>query len=313
MAPLHAELRESRERKGLTLEALHAATRISPDFLAAIERGDFDFLPKTYIRLFLRTYATHVGMDPQYVLDRYEELVRPVPEEGTPPVEGPRRPLSWGGVVALAAGLILLGWSGVLLFRGQMGGIFPSSNPRGISPSFPVSAENTTSVEGLSKGLPDTAADRTSKATTPDTAVPPATAGQQGRDTASVRSVPIAGLGQDSAMVLEGVGVEETWLDVSVDGQRAFRGTVKPGDERRWTARERFYVVAGRSSGVQFSLQGKPLSRAKSWASEVLRMSITRAGVVLERRPREARPADARGDTAAQRRGTEVDTGSGGQ
>jgi hypothetical protein len=109
-------------------------------------------------------------------------------------------------------------------------------------------------------------------------------------------------------LVLEGVGVEETWLDVSVDGQRAFRGIIRPGDTRQWTARERFYVVAGRSSGVQFSLQGRPLSRAKSWASEVLRMSITRAGVVVEQRPREARPAEARGDTASRPRDTAADT-----
>ncbi|OGG46305.1 MAG: hypothetical protein A3F84_02450 [Candidatus Handelsmanbacteria bacterium RIFCSPLOWO2_12_FULL_64_10] len=310
MAPLHVELRESRERKGLTLEALHTATRISLEFLAAIERGDFDFLPKTYIRLFLRSYATHVGMDPQYVLDRYEELVRPMPEETPgPPVEERRRPLSWGVVVALAAGLILLGWSGVLLFKGRMGGM-----PEGLRG---FSSPPAASVEGASGGetpggdsasdRPSVAAEGSSKGAVPDTASSPATAGQQGRDTASVHLTSVAGLGQDSMLVLEGVGVEETWLDVSADGQRVFRGTVRPGDTRRWTARERFYVVAGRSSGVQFSLQGTPLPRAKSWASEVLRMSITRAGVEVEHRPRSA---GAREDTASQRRDTAADTGS---
>jgi|GEM_PF-1865758 len=318
MAPLHIELRESRERKGLTLEALHAATRISLDFLAAIERGDFDFLPKTYIRLFLRSYATHVGMDPQYVLDRYEEMVRPVPipeEAQGPPVEEQRRPVSWGVVVALAAGLILLGWSGVFLFKGQMGGA--PEGPRGLP--YPPAA----SVEGASKGdvsggdsasdRPSVAAEGSSKGAAPDTASSPATAGQQGRDTASAFWAPKSGSGQDSMLVLEGVGVEETWLDVSADGQRVFRGTVRPGEARRWTARERFYVVAGRSSGVQFALQGTPLPRAKSWASEVLRMSITRDGAVVEQRPREARPAGAGEDTASRRRGAAADTGSGGQ
>jgi cytoskeletal protein RodZ len=306
MTPLHVELRESRERKGLTLEALHTSTRIGLDFLAAIERGDFDFLPKTYIRLFLRSYATHVGMDPQYVLDRYEELVRPVPEETQgPPVEEQRRPLSWGVVVALAAGLVVLGWSGVLLFKGQMGGA--PEGPRGFA-SSPAS-----SVEGTSERERPAAAEGSLQVAAPDTASSPATAGQQGRDTSPVLSTPIAGLGQDSALVLEGVGVEETWLDVSADGQRVFRGTVKPGDAQRWTARERFYVVAGRSGGVQFSLQGRPIPRVGSGPPEVLRMSVTRAGVVVEQRPREVRPAEARGDTAPQRRDTAADTGSGGQ
>lgn len=305
MASLHTELRESRERKGLTLETLQAATRINPDFLAAIERGNFEFLPKTYIRLFLRTYATHVGMDPQYVLDRYEELVRPVPEE-TAPVEEKRRPLSWGVVIALAAGLILLGLSGVFLFRGRMGE--SPASPRGFR-----SSPSSGGVEETTGGHRDSAVEGAPQATATDT-TSPAAANRPARDTASVRSIPITGLEQDSVMVLQGVGVEETWLDVSVDGQRVFRGTINAGDERKWTAHERFYIVAGRSSGVQFSLQGRPLPRAKGWASEILRMSITRAGVVVEQRPREEgpRPAGAREDTAVPRPASR-DTGSKGQ
>lgn len=316
MTPLHVELRESRERKGLTLEALHTSTRISLDFLAAMERGDFDFLPKTYIRLFLRSYATQVGMDPPYVLDRYEELVRPVPEETQgPPVEEQRRPLSWGVVVALAAGLVVLGWSGVLLFKGRMG-IAPEG-PRGLPSSSVASVEGTSEGEkpggDSASDRPSVAAEGPLKAAAQDTASSPATAGPQGRDAASVLATPVAGLEQDSALVLEGVGVEETWLDVSADGQRVFRGTVGRGDAQKWAARERFYVVAGRSSGVQFSLQGRPIPQAKLGAPEVLRMSITRAGVVVEQGPRKARPSEARGDTAPQRRDTAADTGSGGQ
>jgi transcriptional regulator with XRE-family HTH domain len=304
MASLHTELRENRERRGLTLETLQAATRINPDFLAAIERGDFDFLPKTYIRLFLRTYATHVGMDPQYVLDRYEEMVRPVPVETEAlPVEEPRRPPSRKMAVVVAAGLVLIGLSGVLLLRGQRGDMSPAG-PRGFSvPGFSGQA----SVEETPGRSRDSVAEGAPRAVSPDTTASPAEAGRQAQDTTSVPT-PVAGLGQDSVLVLEGVGVEETWLDVSVDGQRAFRGTIKPGDERKWAAHERFYVVAGRSSGIQFSLQGKPLPRAKGWASEILRMSITRAGVVVERKPRGARE-----DSASQRRGTEVDTGGGGR
>ncbi|MSS71683.1 MAG: helix-turn-helix domain-containing protein [Candidatus Latescibacteria bacterium] len=292
MASLHIELRENRERKGLTLETLQAATRINPDFLVAIERGDFDFLPKTYIRLFLRTYATHVGMDPQYVLDRYEELVRPVPEEmEAPPVEEKRHPLSWRVVIALAAGLVLLGLIGVFLFKGRMGDMSPEG-PRGFS-SSPADSPGQASVEGPSGGHRDSTAEGAPKATVPDTVSPPAAVDREARDTTSVHSIPVEGLGQDSVMVLEGVGVEETWLDVSADSQRAYRGMIKPGDERKWVARERFFIVAGRSSGVQFSFQGNPLPRSKGWASEILRMSITRAGVVVERKPRSSsEPAD---------------------
>ena len=292
MTPLHEELREARERQRLTLDALHAVTRINRDALEAIERGDFDFLPKTYVRLFLRTYATHMGMDPQYVLDRYEALKKPLPTEA--PVEIPRpRRVSWGTVVALTVGFFLLGWAGITAFKNRMGDQYPASSPGGRAPSSPsgsVPAPAAPESVDLSQGAaPQTA--------TPDTTV-------------RLISGISAWWGQDSVVALQGVCIEQTWLDISADGQRVFRGEMKPGEARTWTARDRFYIVAGRSSGVQFSLQGRPLPRAQAWASEVLRMAVTRKGAEVERK---RRPAESSEDTAAQRRGAATDTGGGGR
>jgi cytoskeletal protein RodZ len=295
MTPLHVELREGRERKGLTLDALHATTRISRDFLEAVERGDFDFLPRTYVRLFLRRYATQVGMDPQYVLDRYEELKGPKPDEVQVVME-PRRPVSWGVVAALAVGFGLLGWAGVTMFRNRVGDRYPAPPPEAASVGeAPVQA----APESLGPAL----AGRV-QAAGPDSASVPASAERP--DTASVRTAfGVAWPEGDSAAVLRGVCVEQTWLDVSADGQRAFRGEMKPGEERTWTARERFFVVAGRSSGIQFSLGGSPLPRSKAWASEVLRMSITRNGVAIEPRRRPPAGEEARDTASADSAGRE--------
>ncbi len=293
MTPLHEELREARERQRLTLDALHAATRINRDALEAIERGDFDFLPKTYVRLFLRTYATHVGMDPQYVLDRYEELKKPLSTE-VPAVLPRQRRVSWGTVVALTVGFFLLGWAGITAFKNRMGDQYPTASRGGGGPSSssgdapaPAAPESV----GLSQGSG-------SQSATPDTVAARSTSGGP------------AWWGQDSVVALQGVCVEETWLDISADGARVFRGEMKPGEARTWTARDRFYVVAGRSSGVQFSLQGRQIPRAQAWASEVLRMAVTRKGVEVEKK---RRPAESPEDTATQRRSAATDTGGGGR
>src|SRR5687768_12093764 len=69
-----ATLRRARTRKGLTLDQLARATKISVPALDALENNDFDRLPATiYTRGFLRVYAREVGLDPEETVDDYLE------------------------------------------------------------------------------------------------------------------------------------------------------------------------------------------------------------------------------------------------
>lgn len=68
-------LRSERLAHGITLEEIEQRTRIRKQHLIAIEAGEFHRLPEAaYVRAFLRHYATSVGLDPQSILDRYEQL-----------------------------------------------------------------------------------------------------------------------------------------------------------------------------------------------------------------------------------------------
>jgi len=63
-------LREARERAGMTLQQLVAATRIPERHLLLIEKGDFAALPaKTYATGFARSYARAVGLDERATAD----------------------------------------------------------------------------------------------------------------------------------------------------------------------------------------------------------------------------------------------------
>jgi cytoskeleton protein RodZ len=65
-------LRDQREARGLDLKAVESALRIRLPHLEAIEQGRFDLLPgAAYIPAFLRSYAQHVGLDPEKVLTAY--------------------------------------------------------------------------------------------------------------------------------------------------------------------------------------------------------------------------------------------------
>ena len=57
-------LRHAREKRGLSLEEVEQATKIRPRYIEGLEREDYDMLPAPiYIRGFLKTYATFLGLD----------------------------------------------------------------------------------------------------------------------------------------------------------------------------------------------------------------------------------------------------------
>ena len=75
-APLN--LATLRQRKGITLEQIAEATKISTRFLRAIEDEEFDKLPGGIFNTsYLRQYAECLGIDGSKLLARYEASVNP--------------------------------------------------------------------------------------------------------------------------------------------------------------------------------------------------------------------------------------------
>lgn len=67
-------LREARETKGLTLAEVQAQTRINARFLEALETGEYAVLPSpVHVRGFLRNYSRFLELDPQPLVERYEQ------------------------------------------------------------------------------------------------------------------------------------------------------------------------------------------------------------------------------------------------
>ena len=66
------ELKEAREKSGISLQQVSAKTRIDIKFLEAIEKGDFSFLPELYVKAFIKQYAKVVGLDEEEVSEKYD-------------------------------------------------------------------------------------------------------------------------------------------------------------------------------------------------------------------------------------------------
>ena len=65
-------LRKARLAKKWRFRDLEQRTKINVTFIKAMENGDFDFLPKPYVKAFIRAYATEVELDVQEVIKHFE-------------------------------------------------------------------------------------------------------------------------------------------------------------------------------------------------------------------------------------------------
>lgn len=66
------ELKQQREKSGLSLQQLATKTRIDLKFLEAIDQANFAFLPDLYVKAFVKQYAKTVGLDENLMIKKYE-------------------------------------------------------------------------------------------------------------------------------------------------------------------------------------------------------------------------------------------------
>ena len=72
MTSFYNDLKELRQGQKIELSEVANRTKINIQYLEALEKGDFSFLPLVYVRLFLRAYAVEIGADKDDILNQLE-------------------------------------------------------------------------------------------------------------------------------------------------------------------------------------------------------------------------------------------------
>ncbi len=236
MTKLGSLLREAREAKGLSLQDVEEATRIRLTYLSAFESGEYDELPPlVYARGLLRTYALFLGLDPQEALALYAQEAPPVQAQRGPtfmaqPLSMRRRldPELLASLVILVAILVALAW----VVRGY---ILPLAQEPS-RPATPVEAPT-----GVMAGATET------RPVAPTAGIRPA-------QTSAPAGAPTAASPQIELRVTL---IGGTTVQVRVDGQVAFEGTLPPGDSRTWVARQAVALRAEDGSLVSVTVNGR--------------------------------------------------------
>lgn len=128
VAAFGEELRHEREMRGLALEAICEATKVSPKHIRALESGAFSELPGgVFRRGFVRSYLGALGLEQDPWMRRFEESCRASGVPDPADVEwaafaenvkngraSTRRRTGWGwlGAMLLAGVLGTAGWCG---------------------------------------------------------------------------------------------------------------------------------------------------------------------------------------------------------
>ena len=113
-SPFGEHLKREREMRGVSLEEVSSATRISTKFLVAIESGQWNQLPGgAFNRGFIRSTSRYLGLDEDGMVAEYSLETTTNGSTHAPPRVWTDRPREWKRIAA-AAGLIVLlaggGW-----------------------------------------------------------------------------------------------------------------------------------------------------------------------------------------------------------
>lgn len=107
-------LRQAREGQDVSLEDVSALLKIREDHLQALENNDFDRLPgHVYAIGFIRTYATHLGLNAGELITLFKEATLTLPVDEAAYNEAGGEPVSLGlkiGLGVFAVFLVYLMW-----------------------------------------------------------------------------------------------------------------------------------------------------------------------------------------------------------
>lgn len=249
MGTLGEYLRSAREAKGIDLRDAAQQTRISFNYLKALEEEDFIKLPgEVFVKGFLKNYSKFLKLDEAETLRRYAEFkpvvqspaAAPIPENNAPdPAEEPRsktplEPFIWGGAILIALLAFLF-----ISMPGRHSGNVGLHEENHISSSLSTTVTGTSSPQAVNSGK----------------------------------------------IYLEIVALEDTWLLVRTDTSPQKKAVLTKGESLIWSADERFLLSYANAASVKLLLNGEELSVKGTRETPVRDLAVTRTGLVSQPAP----------------------------
>lgn len=281
--------KQVREAKGLTLEEVASKTRIHPEFLKALEEGNFAKLPdQVFAKGFVRAYARSLGMDEDETIRRFGESAGAfygrqgeLERLRLQQAEDERRKRANRKITVAAVGVALLGL--VLLVSREQSTVFsprPTTEPASSRATAPTPTPKSSGGPAASQPGGDSSAggegERTESGQAPiaepgpvphaaKTGAGPSPADREGAVSLKSTAIePLAELplehvsAEGPPLVLDLEALELSWVVVQVDGASPHEALLRAGERIRWKGKDRFTITLGNAGGVRVVFNGKP-------------------------------------------------------
>ncbi len=248
-------LKEARSKKAVTLEDVHAKTKIHPRVLQLLEDEKFDKLPgPLFVKSFLKTYAEFLEVDSQELIQAYEKEEKKEPEQVLFIKSPQQRVQRVGSSIHFNKNLLLL--PGILVVAvfalwvlvgaiKMVGGWFraPASGSSKV-----VAAVSQKSIDP--RWLYHVSLDDFPK------------------------------IASNTPIKLKIRALNDVWLRITCDGKVLFESLLKKGAAESWAADRTIEIWTGNSSNMRLSINGSSLKPSANKVG-VKKMLVSYEGIKI--------------------------------
>ena len=238
-----SRLREAREKKNFTIDQVYRQTKIHPHVISAIEKDEYNkILNPTYIKSFLKEYASYLGLDAAKIVDEYKNISSKAKEQdGTgiaakkPENNDQTRPEKPAVKIDFAKLVIpMLKWSAICLVvffisKSTINFVKNKIDAPKIKKAKQIKQETVTVVK------------------------------KQDVLDSAFKSIVIP---DDEKLMLTINATDDAWLNLKVDGKVMFQQTLKKGTSENWEANKQFAIWTGKAHALELNLNGAYIGTA---------------------------------------------------
>jgi cytoskeleton protein RodZ len=304
-------LRREREMRGISLDEIATATKISTRNLKALEDEKFSQLPGgIFNKGFVRAYAKFLGIDEEQMVAEYSAASQEVETareqkfrydfskvEFSRADDEEQREISlepksqWGTIalIVLIAVAVFGGWEYYQkkkLARQQEQAQVPAAVMPAPASSITMPPTGTTAVDNTA------AAATTNTLAQPGITMPPVQSASDTKPTTTKPADLTEAEKQITAPPLKEADVpatsngpidvkihanQDSWISITADGKTIMKGTLPAASEKAVRAKEQVVVVLGNVGGVEVSYNGKPIDNLGT-GKEVKKITFTPSG-----------------------------------
>ena len=253
-------LKNKREDQNTTLEEVAQATRIRKTILEALENDRYDLLPpKVFAQGFIKSYASHLGLDENEAIKRYYEAMELEEEKKVDAgkehaaQKTPFRLFSPARLIVLA---IIMVVAFNLWFFTRTREKRENVTEKAIlsTSSIPAITSTTTAQQAISERQYTSSIPHEVSETVPLESEPYSLGKEQEKETSVTTDTA-----ETEENVLRIDASEQVWMRIQLDQKEPFEALLKSGESLTLRARNKFTIKIGNAGGVELFLNEKPL------------------------------------------------------